>query len=324
MIKKGIVFVLLILITVFYGIAFSQIRDYPNHEIEIVVPNPPGGSVDLGSRILGETLSKDLGVPIIVSNKSAGSGAAGAEYVLNAKPDGYKLLAAPHPLLIALPETMPGVTFRWSSFVPIIQFAHQPYTFISRVDSPFNTLNDLIAFAKKNPGKLNASGTGAGQTTHFLFEAWREAAGVDIGFIPYKGGAEYTAALLGGHVDITIGGIAPSVGILKGGKGKILVATAKLKDYPQVPTFVELGFPALNLQFYITMLAHKDTPKEFVEKLEKAMEKALQTPTVKEKLDNLGLDAVVVKGKDLVNSLDKESKDFSKVADKMRKAIQGK
>ena len=324
MIKKGIMFLLLVLITAFYGIAFSQIRDYPNREIEIVVPNPPGGSVDLGSRILGETLSKDLGVPIIVSNKSAGSGAAGAEYVLNAKPDGYKLLAAPHPLLIALPETMPGVTFRWNSFVPIIQFAHQPYTFISRVDSPFNTLNDLIAFAKKNPGKLNASGTGAGQTTHFLFEAWREVAGVDIGFIPYKGGAEYTAALLGGHVDITIGGIAPSVGVLKGGKAKILVATAKLKDYPQVPTFAELGFPALNLQFYITMLAHKDTPKEFVEKLEKAMEKALQNPAVIEKLDNLGLDVVVVKGKELVNSLDKESKDFSKVADKMRKAIQGK
>jgi len=315
---------LLVLVIIFSAVAFSQIRDYPNREIEIVVPNPPGGSVDLGSRILGETLSKDLGVPIVVSNKSAGSGAAGAEYVLNAKPDGYKLLAAPHPLLIALPETMPEVSFRWNSFVPIIQFAHQPYTFISRVDSPFNTLNDLIAFAKKNPGKLNASGTGAGQTTHFLFEAWREAAGVDIGFIPYKGGAEYTAALLGGHVDITIGGIAPSVGVLKGGKAKILIATAKLKDYPQVPTFAELGFPALNLQFYITILAHKNTPKEVVDKLEKAMEKALQTPAVIEKLDNLGLDAVVLKGKDLVNSLDKESKDFSKVADKMRKAIQGK
>ena len=103
-----------------------------------------------------------------------------------------------------------------------------------------------------------------------------------------------------------------------------MIATAKLKDYPQVPTFAELGFPALNLQFYITILAHKSTPKEVVDKLEKAMEKALQTPAVIEKLDNLGLDAVVLKGKDLVNSLDKESKDFSKVADKMRKAIQGK
>jgi tripartite-type tricarboxylate transporter receptor subunit TctC len=321
---QKVLLTVLLFLTLFPGVAFPQVRDYPNREIEIVVPNPPGGSVDLGSRILGETLSKDLGVPIIVSNKSAGGGAAGAEYVLNGKPDGYKILAAPHPLLIALPETMPGVTFRWNSFVPVIQFAHQPYTFISRVDAPYNTLNELIAFAKKNPGKLNASGTGAGQTTHFLFEAWREAAGVDIGFIPYKGGAEYTAALLGGHVDITIGGIAPSIGVLKGGKAKILVATAKLKEYPQVPTFAELGFPALNLQFYITMLAHKDTPKEFVEKLEKAIEKALQNPAVIEKLDKLGLDTVVVKDKNLVNSLDKESKDFSKVADKMRKAIQGK
>ena len=321
---KKMLLVLLLLATVFIGIAFSQIRDYPNRQIEIVVPNPPGGSVDLGSRILGEQLSKDLGVPIIVSNKSAGFGAAGAEYVLNTKPDGYTLLAAPHPLLIALPETMPEVTFRWTSFVPVVQFAHQPYTFIVRADSPFNTVNDLIPFAKKNPGKLNASGVGAGQTTHFLFELWREASGVDIGFIPYKGGADYTAALLGGHVDITIGGIAPSVGVLKAGKAKILVTTAKLKEYPQVPTFSELGFPSINLQFYITILAHKNTPRESVDKLEKAIEKALQNPAVIEKLDQLGLDAVVVKGKDLVTSLDRESKDFNKVADKMRKAIQGK
>ena len=322
--SQKIILTLLLLVTVFPGVVFSQIRDYPNREIEIVVPNPPGGSVDSGSRILGEQLSKDLGVPIVVLNKSAGSGAAGAEYVLNAKPDGYTLLAAPHPLLIALPETMPEVSFRWTSFVPIIQLAHQPYTFIVRGDSPFNTPNDLIPFAKKNPGKLNASGTGAGQTTHFLFETWREATGVDIGFIPYKGGAEYTVALLGGHVDINIGGIAPSIGLLRAGKAKILVTTGKLKEFPQVPTFAELGFPAINLQFYITILAHKNTPKEFVDKLEKAMEKALQNPAVIEKLDNLGLDAVVVKGKNLVNSLDKESKDFSKVADKMRKAIQGK
>ncbi len=322
--KQRMMLVLLLLITAFPGIAFSQIRDYPNREIEIVVPNPPGGSVDSGSRILGEQLSKDLGVPIVVLNKSAGSGAAGAEYVLNAKPDGYTLLAAPHPLLIALPATVSEVSFKWTDFAPVIQFAHQPYTFIIRGDSPFNTVNDLIAFAKKNPGKLNASGTGAGQTTHFLFETWREATGVDIGFIPYKGGAEYTAALLGGHVDINIGGIAPSIGLLRAGKAKILVTTGKLKEFPQVPTFAELGFPAINLQFYITILGHKNTPKEFVDKLEKAMEKALQNPAVIEKLDNLGLDAVVVKGKNLVNSLDKESKDFSKVADKMRKAIQGK
>jgi len=273
---------------------------------------------------MGGELSKILGVPIIVLNKPAGSGAAGAEYVLNAKSDGYTLLAAPHPLLIALPETMPEVSFRWTSFVPIIQLAHQPYTFIVRGDSPFNTPNDLIAFAKKNPGKLNASGTGAGQTTHFLFETWRETAGVDIGFIPYKGGSELTAALLGGHTDIMIGGIAPSMGLLKGGKMKILASTGKLKQFPQIFTFSELGFPEANVQFYLVILAPKDTPKEVVDKMAGAMEKALQTPTVIEKLDNFGLDAVVVKGKDLVNSLERESKTFSKVAEKMRKAIQGK
>jgi tripartite-type tricarboxylate transporter receptor subunit TctC len=121
-----------------------------------------------------------------------------------------------------------------------------------------------------------------------------------------------------------IGGIAPSMGLLKGGKMKILASTGKLKQFPQIFTFSELGFPEANVQFYLVILAPKDTPKEVVDKMAGAMEKALQTPTVIEKLDNFGLDAVVVKGKNLVNSLDKESKDFSKVADKMRKAIQGK
>ena len=323
--NQKIMLALLLLVTVFHGVVFSQIRDYPNREIEIVVPNPPGGSVDIAIRILAEELHKELGVPIIVSNKSAGFGAAGAEYVLNAKPDGYALLAGPPPLLIALPATMPEVTFKWTSFVPIIQFAHQPYTFMVRGDSPINTMTDLVAFAKKNPGKLNAGFTGAGQTCHCLFELWREAAGVDIGAIPYKGGGEIIPALLGGQIDINIGGIAPSVGLLKAGKEKLLATTGKLKEFPQVPTFAELGFPDIKLQFYITMVAHRNTTKEVVDKLEKAFEKVLQIPTVIEKLDkSASLDAVVVKGKDLVTSLEKDSKDFGKVADKMRKAIQGK
>lgn len=106
---------------------------------------------------------------------------------------------------------------------------------------------------------------------------------------------------------------------------KLLVATGKLKEFPQVPTFAELGFPNIELQFYIAMVAHRNTPKEVVDKLEKAFEKVLQIPAVIDKLDkSAGLDAVVVKGKDLVNSLEKDSQDFSKVADKMRKAVQGK
>ena len=322
--NQKIMLTLLLLVTVFPGVVFSQIKDYPNRQIEIVVSSPPGGGHDNGVRILSEQLSKDLGVPIVVLNKSSGSGAAAVEYLLKAKPDGYTFLDLGPPELIALPLIMPEVSYKWTDFAHVIRFGHQPYTFMVRADSPFNTVTDLIAFAKKNPGKLNASGSGAGSTTHFLFETWRETAGVDIGFIPYKGGSELTAALLGGHTDIMIGGIAPSMGLLKGGKMKILASTGKLKQFPQIFTFSELGFPEANVQFYLVILAPKDTPKEVVDKMAGAMEKALQTPTVIEKLDNFGLDAVVVKGKDLVNSLERESKAFSKVAEKMRKAVQGK
>jgi tripartite-type tricarboxylate transporter receptor subunit TctC len=314
----------LLLVTVFPGVVFSQIRDYPNREIEIAVASPPGGGHDNGIRILGGELSKILGVPIVVLNKPTGGGAGAAEYLLKAKPDGYTLLDLGHSDLIAQPIMTPEVSYKFTDFVPIIQFGHQPYTFMVRGDSPFNAVTDLIGFAKKNPGKLTGGVITMGTTTHALFESWRDAAGVDIGCIPYKGGVELTTAVLGGHIDLGVSAIAPAVGLLKAGKMKILVTTAKLKQYPQVPTFAELGFPEIKLQFYLTILAHRDTPKEIVDKLEKAMDKALQTPSVIEKLDKFDLDAVVVKGNALVDSLEKEREAFIKVKEKMKKAIQGK
>ena len=315
---------LLFIVTVIPGIAFSQIKDYPNREIQIVVASPPGGGHDNGIRIMGGELSKILGVPIVVLNKPTGGGSAAAEHLRKAKPDGYTLLDMGHPDLIAQPIIFPETPYKFTDFTPIIQFAHQPYTFLVGGDSPYKTLSDLITFAKKSPGKLNGGIITMGATTHALFELWREAAGVDIGVIPYKGGSDLTAALLGGHIDIATQSIAPAVGLLKAGKVRLVATTARLKEYPQVPTFVELGFPELKLQFYLTELAHRDTPKEIVDKLEKAMEKALQTPSVIENLDKFSLDAVIVKGKDLVNSLEKERNDYNKIADKLRKAVQGK
>jgi len=310
-----------ILIIVFPGIVFSAARDFPNRQIEIVVPMAPGGTTDVCIRILSEELSKDLGVPVIVSNKAGGSGAAAAEYVAKAKPDGYTLLSPTNTVFVTLPLTIPNVTYKWSDFVPIIRIANIPLLIFTKTESPFNSMADIAAYARKNPGKLNCGLVGAGSTTHFDFELWRGKEGVDIGFIPYQGGGPLLTAQLGGHVDFGVINLPPIYGLVKSGKIKLIATTSKLKEFPQVPTFAEIGFPECNIGVWVALVAPGKTPKEIADVLAKASLKVLQNPAVIDKMEKLSYTVEAMDARTLSTAIINEIKVLSPIKEKVLKAL---
>ncbi len=313
--------VLLLWAIIFSGIAFSASRDYPTRQIEVVVPFAPGGTSDLSARIFSEGLSQRLGVPIVVSNKAGGSGAAGAEYVANSKPDGYTLLAPSNTVLITLPLTTSNLSYKWTDFAPIARIGRIPFIIVTKGDSPFNTMADIAAYAKKNPGKLNCGITGAGSANHFNIELWREKEGIEIGIIPYQGGTPALSAQLGGHVDFSMTNLPVVSGLVKSGKLKVLVTTAKLKELPQVPTFADIGFPECNINLWLSIFAPGKVPKQTGEKLVGEAEKVLRDPATVERLEKIGFSVEVMNPKTLAESIEREMRVLGKVAEKVKKGM---
>ena len=284
----------------------------------------PGGTTDVCIRILSEEISKELGVPVVVSNKAGGSGAAAAESVAKAKPDGYTLLSPTNTVFVTLPMTIPNVTYKWSDFVPIIRIANIPLIIFTKTESPFNSMADIAAYARKNPGKLNCGLVGAGSTTHFDFELWRGKEGVDIGFIPYQGGGPLLTAQLGGHVDFGVINLPPIYGLVKSGKVKLIATTGKLKEFPQVPTFAGIGFPECNIGVWVALVAPGKTPKEIADALAKASLKVLQNPAIIDKMEKLSYTVEAMDARTLSTAIENEIKVLSPIKEKVVKALEEK
>jgi tripartite-type tricarboxylate transporter receptor subunit TctC len=180
---------------------------------------------------------------------------------------------------------------------------------------------DIAAYARKNPGKLNCGLVGAGSTTHFDFELWRGKEGVDIGFIPYQGGGPLLTAQLGGHVDFGVINLPPIYGLVKSGKIKLIATTGKLKEFPQVPTFAEIGFPECNIGVWVALVAPGKTPKEIADALAKASLKVLQNPAVIDKLEKLSYTVEAMDARTLSTAIINEIKVLSPIKEKVLKAL---
>ena len=225
--------------------AWSQVEArYPDRLIKIIVPLPAGGTMDALSRVVGEKLSASMGQPVIVENKPGASGGIGASAVAQAKPDGYTLLFAIASTIqsISLQKAPP---FKLSELEPITQLAELPTGFAVRRDLGANTLADFVALAKAKPKTLSFGSFGNGSTGHIVGEGLAAAAKVEMVHVPYKGEAPAITDLLGGHISSAFA----SVGSLgqQSGTVKLLAITGshRLKQFPDVPTFQELGFPTL-------------------------------------------------------------------------------
>ena len=192
----------------------GQAQDYPSKPVKIIVPVPAGGAADTLARVVGEKLSAKWGQPVIVENRAGAGGNIGADYVFNQPGDGHTLLLSP-PGPIAINKSLyKNISFDSDQFVSVSVIAANPNVLLVHPKVPARTVQELIAYAKANPGKLNYASSGAGSTTHLAGELLKRSAGVDIVHIPYKGGPPAFADLMAGTVDMMFQGLATALPVI--------------------------------------------------------------------------------------------------------------
>jgi len=271
----------------------SLAQDYPNRPIRFIVPYPPGGGTDVVARIMNEALAESLGQPIIIDNKGGAAGNVGTDVAAKAPADGYNILftLSSHTINPKLYDKLPFDVER--DFVPISLAALIPQILVVHPSVPANNVQELIALAKANPGKLNYASVGTGSPGHIAGELFKIKTGVDIVHIPYKGGGPAVVDTIGGQVQLLFVSMPAAWQHVKAGKLKaIAVASAKRSvAAPDLPTIAESGVPDYAVESWYGALAPAKTPPAAVARLNAAFAKVLGNPQIKEKLLAQGAEA---------------------------------
>ncbi|WP_346297378.1 tripartite tricarboxylate transporter substrate binding protein [Rhodopseudomonas sp. P1] len=275
--------------------AAAQPADWPNKPLKLIVPFPPGGAADAVGRVVAEKLSEVLKQPVVVENKAGAGTAIAADAAAKAAPDGYTLSLAPAGQLTILPHLNKSLSYDpFKSFAPVALVAEVPYVIGASADTPATSLKDLIAAAKKEPGKLSYSSCGNGTLCHLSGELFKNLTGTDLLHVPFKGSAPAIQALLGGQVNLsfdTLTILAPQV---KSGKVKGLVITSRTRSplLPDVPTAAEAGLPEFVVSSWFGIVVPAGTPKDIVTRLNTEINALAKLPDVRDRLAAQGLDAI--------------------------------
>jgi tripartite-type tricarboxylate transporter receptor subunit TctC len=255
-------------------------QNYPERVVRIVNPFPPGGSVDTMARILAQKLSDNLGQQFIVENRAGAGGNTGAEGVAKAEPDGHTLLfTAPGPLVINQTLYSKGLPFDPAKdFAPVALFATAPIVLMVHPSLPANNVQELIALAKKEPGKVNFASAGNGSTNHLSGELFKRMANIDIVHVPYRGAGPAMNDLVGGHVQMFFDLLPSSLQQISGGKVRGLAnAGAKRPTaLPDLPTIAEQGLPGFDSSSWFGLVAPAKTPPAVLAKLSDEVAKILK------------------------------------------------
>jgi tripartite-type tricarboxylate transporter receptor subunit TctC len=264
---------------------------YPTRPIECVIPFAPGGPTDTAIRIIQTQLSANLGVPLVLVNKAGGGGALGMDAVAKAKPEGYTLAATVRSTVTILPATQPDVTYKLSDFAVVGAFAVDSQVVLVKAGSPWKTLEELVEFAKKNPGKLSYGTAGLGTNSFFTMELLKLTYGLDMTHVPFGGSGPVKNAVLGGHVQVGAASLSPMLSVLRSGDVVALVtsATKRIPSIPNVPTMTEKGQPDASLSTWAEIYAPAKTPRPIVERLAQALEKTMKDPAVVSAIEKAGL-----------------------------------
>jgi tripartite-type tricarboxylate transporter receptor subunit TctC len=257
--------------------ALSSAQPYPTKPIHILVGFAPGGTMDVSTRVLTSKAEKFLGQPFLVSNNGGGGGSVALGIVAKEKPDGYFLAGCTSTGLIRIPQFR-TVPYKLDDFVPLMHFGAPQTGIVVKTDSPFKTLKDLVAHAKKNPGKVTYSSTGVGSPMHLAMEYVAKEEGIQWTHVPYPGSAPALTALLGGHVTAQSGS-TEWIPQIRAGAVRLLGTHGekRMKAFPEVPTFRELGYDFINETVFMVAAPH-GTPPAIVKRLEEAFHKAMDDP----------------------------------------------
>ena len=274
------------------GSALAQA--FPSKTVTVVAAFPPGGTVDLLARVLSPHASAEWKQPVIVENKPGASGIIGSQFVTKAAPDGHTLMVVPitHVTNASLYAKMPFDPL--ADFTPISLLATQPILLVANSNLPFRTVEQLIAHARANPGKLNCGSGGNGTSQHLACELFKSMAKVDIRHVPYKGNAAAMTDVIGGQIELLFDQMAPAVPHVKGGRVRALGVTSAARSpaLPEVPTIAESGVPGFETTAWFGLVGPANMPADVVSRVQSAYAHALARPEVREQLSSQGLTLV--------------------------------
>ena len=264
---------------------------FPARPIQIVVPATPGGPVDTGIRMIEARLGTALGVPLVLVNRPGASGIVGLSSVATAAPNGYTIGAGINSAFTIVHISGSTVPYSLDSFALIGNYATDVSVLAVHPEAPWQTLQELVEFAHKNPGKLTYGSAGVGTVSSLSMESVKHAFKLDITAVPFAGGAQMTVAILGKHVDVGMVPYSTAAAMLREKKLRPLLTTAakRLAPLPDTPTLSEIGVPVRVFNLVLGLYAPKATPDSALDVLVNALAETMKDPAVEAKIENIGL-----------------------------------
>jgi len=264
-------------------------QQWPSRPITLVVPFGAGGSVDLPARRLAADLTQKLGQQVVVENRAGANGNIGSAYVAKANPDGYTLmLSPPGPMATNrfMYKNMPFDSDR--AFAPVILLAKSPLVLVANPKTPVSNLQELIAYAKANPGKISIATPGIGSQGHLTMELLQKSSGTQMTYVPYRGAAGSSTDVIAGQVDLSVNFTPGMIGPLRDGtlRGLAVTTLERSKQLPQIPTVSESGFPGFEAVAYYSVVAPAGTPDEIIQTLNRHINDYIQSDTGKQHLES--------------------------------------
>ena len=293
--------------------AFAQ--SYPNRPVRMVVPLSAGGFADVPARIIAPRLSEALGPQVFVENRPGAGATIGTDFVAKSKPDGYTLLftGTPHVISPALYKNLPYDPLK--DFASVMLVAAGPYVLVVNPQLPVKSLQELIALAKAQPGKIDYASSGNGSAQHLVSALFASMAGIELSHVPYKGSGPAMQDLLGGQVKVSFAGIPNVMPHVRAGKLRALAVSTPRRspDLPDVPTVAEAGVPGYDATLWLALLAPAGTPNEIVQRLYAETAKVLREPEVQKAVAATGVEVSIIGPQELPAFLRAEIDKWGKV-----------
>jgi tripartite-type tricarboxylate transporter receptor subunit TctC len=289
---------------------------FPTKPVKVVIPFVPGGSSDITGRAIGSKFQELLGQPAIVENRPGANGAIAAEFVAKAEPDGYTILVGSIGVFSINAALFKDLRYQpLRDFAPVSLAVTTPNVLVAKPELAAKSLQELVEFAKRNPGKLSYCSSGTGSSDHLTAELLKQMAGIFAVHVPYRGGAACQTDLMGNQVDFSFQNLGAVTNYIKGNRMKGLAVTARGR-HPQlqsVPAVGEGGFPDLVVTSWQAVAAPAKTPREVVAKLNEAVVKALRAPDISQRMNDIGFDVVASSPEDFGRYMKEEIERWTRV-----------
>jgi len=291
-------------------------QSYPIQPVRIVIPQGPGGINDIAARLIQPHLERTFKQPFLVENRTGGAGIVGTDSVAKAAPDGHTLLVVAGSLT-ALPATNPKLPYDTErDLAAVALILKYPFLFMVNSDIPAKTLPEFIALAKQNPGKFNYSTTGPAGLNHLITERLSQLAGIKLQHVPYRGGQPAMMALVKGDVQLLVLSGTIAMPHLQAGTARAIAigGLARDKQFPDVPTVAEQGFPGFEAVSWVGMMAPAATPRPVIERLNAEVNQALRDPDTIDKFAKQGIDVAPSSSEDFQRMIGMEVRNWTDVA----------